>query len=221
MNRFFVSKTVLSFCMIIISMILFSHTANAQQRKIKKPTWYCPNVTQKKPAKNDYTRVYAAVSAGVSGFGTIWIGEAEGYPLVLDAEGAYFFKKSFGAGLKFNSSICNVDIKDVGIIGREIISFFGPAAYLRFGSNRIFFTAGAGVGMLNCTFIRDYYNYDYEYGTYALSAGGFVSAGVSYMLTRNMGVGLNIQSIIGTMKNMDYQRNPTGIESTIGINFNF
>jgi len=218
MNRFF---TKIPCCIaIVISLFQFSQTAIAQSRK-SSSTWYCPDVYRKAPTKKGDTRYYVAVSAGVSGFGTSWIGEADGFPLVLDAEAAYFFKKNVGAGLKFNSSICEINIKDTGVIGREMISFWGPAIYGRFGANRIFFTAGAGVGMLNCTFIRDYHNNNYDYGTYKPAASGFVSAGVGYMFNRNLGVGWKIQSIIGSMKNMDYRRNPTGIESTIGIIFNF
>jgi len=200
-------------------MIQFSQTVFAQSRK--QSSWYCPDVYRKAPSKNNYTRYYAAVSAGVSGFGTTWVGKAEGYSLVLDAEAAYFFKKKWGAGLKLNASISELNIKDTGIIGKEIISFCGPAIYGRFGANRFSFTAGAGVGMLNCTFIRDYYNNNYDYGAYKPAMGGFISAGVGYKLHRNVGVGLKIQSIAGSLKNMDYQRNPTGIESTIGIHFNF
>jgi len=201
-------------------MIHFSQTAFAQPRN--KSLWFCPEVYKKFPTnKNNYTQFYTAVSAGVSGFGTSWIGKAEGYSFVLDLEAAYFFKRNFGAGLKYNSSISELNIKDIGIIGKEIISFFGPAMYGRFGTNSVFFTTGAGVGLLNCTFIRDYHNNDYDYGEYNSAIGGFISAGAGYKINRNFAIRLNIQSIIGSLKNMDYRRNPTGIESTIGIFYNF
>ena len=93
----------------IIILIQFTQTAIAQSRN--SPLWYCFDGSRSARSKNDYTRFYAAVSAGVSGFGTTWIGKAEGYSFVLDAEAAYFFIKNFGMGLKFNSSMSKLNIK--------------------------------------------------------------------------------------------------------------
>ena len=185
-------------------MILLSQTAQSQP----------------KYKKNNHTQFYVAASAGVSGFGNVWVGSAEGNLFVMRIDAAYFFNEWLGTGLIYNSSRCDIEIKDVGVIGKEIISFVGPAIYGRYWLNSIILTASAGVGMLNWTYSR-YLNHDYDYGIYTTSVGGFISAGGIYMLNHNLGVGLNLQSTIGSMKNNEFKRNPTALGCTIGINFNF
>ena len=170
----------------------------------------------------DYPKFYAALSAGTSGFGTVWVGKADGNIFVMRVEAAYFFKEWLGAGLIYNTSRCDIEIKDVGVIGKEIVNFFGASVYGRYGLNlnRIILNASVGVGMLNWTFTR-YLNYDYDYGIYTASIGGFISAGGNYMITHNLGVGLNLQSTLGSMKNSGFVRKPTALGCTIGVNYSF
>ena len=209
----------------IIGMILLTQTAQSQSRpayrKMKNEHYRILKYrTSDCTFKNDFYRLNAAVSAGASGYGTVWTGDSEGYPLVLRVEASYFFMENFGAGLIFNSSRCDIAIKEIGVIGKDIVNFLGPALYGRIGFNRFIFTASAGVGMLNWSFSR-YLYHNYDYGIYTSSIGGFISAGGSYMLARNWGVALNIQSSAGSIKKMQYERNPTALGFTIGIHYIF
>jgi len=172
-----------------------------------------------KPKKSKYL----AISAGASRFGTIWLGEAEGSSLVLGVDAAYFFKKGFGVGIKVTSSMCNVEIVNKGLSGIDVVNFLGPALYGRFGSNRLAFIVSAGAGILTWSYDRrlgyDYYS-KFDGIQTTISPGGFISAGINCMITKKMGIGLNIQSTIGS-SNYDFERNPTAIGGTLGLNFRF
>jgi len=176
---------------------------------------------QKFPNNNDYTPFYVALSAGVSGFGSIWLGKAEGYPFLLDLEGAYYFKEMLGAGINVNTTISKIHVTDIGIVGRETLWFVCPAIYGRYFYEKFVFKAGAGIGFLKGTFNRDYHNNDYDYGIYKLTVGGFVSLSANYMITKNFAAGLKIRTNIGKMDNEAYNRNPTALGYTLGINYNF
>jgi len=169
----------------------------------------------------NYTPFFMALSAGASGFGSIWFGKPEGNPFFLNLEGAYYFKKMLGAGININTSISNIHIKDIGLIGRETLWFVSPAINGRLFYKKFVFKAGTGIGFLKGTFSRDYYNNDYDYGIYKLAVSGFVSVSASYMITERLGAGLKMQTNIGKMNNEAYTRNPTAIGYTLGINYNF
>jgi hypothetical protein len=57
------------------------------------------------------------------------------------------------------------------------------------------------------------------------TAGGFISAGVGYMFTDNIGIGINIQSPLGNVKKtadqITYERKTAGIGGTLGIIIRF
>jgi len=54
------------------------------------------------------------------------------------------------------------------------------------------------------------------------STGACLWTGVNYMLTGSIGAGLNVQSLLGTVKTGDgMERNPAGISVAAGINFRF
>jgi len=171
-------------------------------------------------SKSDATKFYAALFAGVSSFGTVWVGSIEGYPLTTGAEAAYYFMDFLGAGLVYNTARCDIEIKDRGVIGKEIITFFGPSVNGRYGLRRFVFTGSAAAGSLNWMFCN-YIDSNYEYGIYASSIAGFLSAGCSYMITEHLGVGLKIQSTIGSLKNRNFERNPTALGYTMNFNFSF
>ena len=205
-------KSLVKRLVIIVSMMFLSQMVSSQRYTALN----CPGETVA-----DQTRVYAAVSAGASGFGKVWTGSIEGYSLTLGVEGAYFFKKYLGAGLIYHTSRCDIEIKDVGVIGKDIISFLGPAIYGRYGLRRSFiFTGSAGVGMLNWAFSR-YIGNNYEYGVYTSTVGGFVSLGGCYLITQNLGAGVRVQSTIGSIKNKYFERNPTALGCTLNLNFYF
>ena len=163
---------------------------------------------------------YAGITAGISQYGSINIGDTEGFALSLGCDISYFFKKRFGVGVKFNTMSCTVDFGEMSYSDR--VTFVGPAFYGRFGADRLSFTAGAGAGMLiwNIADVRASGVSIWE--ETAVSAGGFVSLGGNYMLTRNFGVALNVQYSLGSITNdYDIKRNPAGTGCTMGINFRF
>jgi len=167
------------------------------------------------------TNFYIAASAGATGFGKVWVGAIDGSSLTMGVEGAYFFMEKLGAGLVYNTSRCDVDIKNEGAIGKDIVSFIGPAVYGRYGLIRSFiFTGCAGVGMLNWTFSR-YIGSTYDYGVYTSSIGGYVALGGCYLITQNLGAGVKIQTTLGSLKNQHYERNPTALGCTFYASFYF
>ena len=63
-----------------------------------------------------------------------------------------------------------------------------------------------------------FYSSHKHYTRYA--GGGFISAGLNYMFSKHVGIFLNVQSLLGTIKDDDgYTRNPAGFGSTIGLSF--
>ena len=167
---------------------------------------------------------YVAITGGASTFGTVSFGKiTKGGPLVVGANIAYFFHPNIGAGLKVNMGFCEVDFgESSSFTYKEKIWFFGPSLYGRWGKDKFTFTTSAGVGALTWVWLLS----PKEYGlimvnSTPLSVGGFLSAGVNYMLTQHLGIGLNLQSVIGTGERDGNIRNPTGLGATLGINFRF
>jgi hypothetical protein len=192
------------------------------------------------PIPKKYSRFYVGVSAGASGFGTIGLDYPKGVSQVYGVEAAYFFNKKLGLGLKFNYSRRNTDTPDTDtqyayLIRKDKVGFLGPAVYGRFDSNSFIFIVCAGFGWLHWQYreLMDYsYYHAYKHAYNGSSIGGFISVGGNYMLTRNLGVGLNIQSTVGSIKGKERHyggyyyidtnvRNPTAIGCTIGINYSF
>ena len=170
--------------------------------------------------RRPYGKMFLAVTAGTSDFGTLsFLNINDGGPSVIGADLAYFFNRNIGAGLKINVGTCEIGNTESSYYS-ETILFAGPALYLRLGKNRLSLTAGAGAGMLKWNWkLTDIdISTDNDYS----SIGGFVSAGLNYMATRNVGIVLNIQSITGSLKDADgNERNPSGIGTTLGVNFRF
>ena len=174
------------------------------------------------PPKPSYPPFYLAVTAGVSTFGSVSLGSiTNGGSGVFGADIAYFFNSSsFGMGLKLNVGMTEVDFGN-SFSYNEMVMFAGPALYGRWGKGAVAFTSCAGVGILNWKWnvseSGNTRNYDPS-----SAVGGFLSAGVNYMFTKNVGIGLNVQSILGSVKDDDgYERKPTGIGATLGFNFRF
>ena len=188
-------------------------TSKAKQEK-NKPV--------RTPSHRGKLPFYAGITAGSSAYGSVTLGDTKGFAMALGGDAAYFFNDWLGAGIKLNTMICDVDFDRIKY--HEMVMFLGPALYGHFGSNKMVFTVGAGGGMLNWSITKQE-NSDVSLKLNeetSMSAGGFISAGINYMLTRNMGIGLNIQTTFGSVTNVDDEkRNPTGIGGTLGINFRF
>jgi len=188
-----------------------SSTSSVKQKKEK---------STRTPSLNDYPPFYIGIAAGVTPYGSISIGDTEGFAMALGVEVAYFFSKWLGVGLKFNTLSCNVDFDKLTY--SDMVTFFGPALYGRYDLEKLSFTAGVGGGMLNWSITKQEKSGVSLNEETTSSAGGFVSVGGNYMLTQKIGIGLNVQSIFGSITNSDdVKRNPTGIGGTIGINLRF
>ena len=198
----------------------FTQTTTSSQKTLKgkQPT------TKKEKTSKTENLFYAAITFGGTTLGTYSIAEKmNGNALLVGADIAYFFSPSLGAGLKLNMSTSDVKFSDY-LAYREGLTFIGLALYGQMGNDRLVFTAGAGAGALNWRLS----NVDNKTTTVLIknssfsTVGGFLSAGLSYMLTHNIGVGMNVQTVLGTLKdNEEYERKPTGIGVTIGGNFRF
>ena len=176
---------------------------------------------KEKPARKSYPPFCAALSAGATTFGSVSFGDMKGFVPEIGADMTYFLNPVFGAGLKLNVAGCNVDFGDI-FSYQDVVIFFGAAAYGRFGKDRIFVTAGAGAG--GCIWImKNQLSNDQSLENMSSTApGGFLSAGVNYMLTPQVGVGLNVQSIISSLKNAaGYERKAIGIGCNVEFNYRF
>jgi hypothetical protein len=165
---------------------------------------------------------YMAFLAGASTFGTYTVGKVNsGGTFNVSADMAYFFTPSLGVGLKLNLGKCDVDFSKY-ITYNETLIFIGPALYGRWGTNRVAFTASAGGGSLSWKLSNSKFFDVSKNDESHSSLGGFISAGVNVMFTQNVGVSLNINSILGSFEDEDgYARKPAGLGASLGLNFSF
>ena len=179
-----------------------------------------------------YRPFYAALVLGGTPFGNLSI-EGEdvsltGTAIIVGLDFAYFFNDWLGAGLKLNSMSGNISYTDA-VYNEEFLScndmvmFYGPALYGRWGKGKFAFTANAGIGGLNWSMtdikIEGESSADESYS----SLGGFLSAGVNCMFTRHFGMSFNMQSILGKINysGEDIIRKPTGLGFSVGFDFRF
>jgi len=168
-----------------------------------------------------YPPLYLAVTAGASSFGAYSIGEIKsGATAVFGLDIAYFFNKNFGAGLKMNYSNCNVDFSNGTFTYSDQLLLVGPALYGLWGKENFAFTASAGIGGLNWKMTNTSGASKKDQSNTA--AGGFISAGFRYMFNRNFGIGLNVQSVIGSVQNEEREtRTPAKLGVSPGLHFRF
>jgi len=188
----------------------------------KEVASYLYHFESDKPVSVKLPPFYAAAMAGASNFGTYEVGNVKiGGTLDVGADLAYFFTAGIGAGLKWNMAFCDVDFGE-SIVYNETMTFIGPALYGRWGANKLAATLSAGGGLLSWKLSNmKFFNISQNDKTYS-SFGGFITAGVNYMVTQHIGVGLNIKSALGTLKDdSGYERKPAGIGASLGINFRF
>jgi len=164
--------------------------------------------------------VYLSIAAGATTFGNYVPSKIQNSGATLfGVDVAYFFSRNIGAGAKLNVANSKVNFGgDNSFSYRDQVMFAGPALYARFGKNRMNFNVGAGVGALiwKLTDVKEN-NILVDNESYT-SAGALLSAGVCFMFSQNIGVSLNVQSVIGTIKDQfEWERKPTGLGATIGI----
>jgi len=103
------------------------------------------------------------------------------------------------------------------------VMFVGPALYTKIGNEELTLTFSAGLGMINWKLsnVTDVYYGPVDNENYS-AAGGFISAGINYMFTRNFGISLNMQTLLGSLEDQyGFERKTTGIGGTLGVNFRF
>jgi len=188
----------------------------------KEVASYLYHFVSDKPVSVKNPPFYAAIMAGASNFGTYEVGNVKiGGTFDVGADLAYFFTAGIGAGLKLNMAFCDVNFGE-SIVYNETMTFIGPALYGRWGANKWAATLSAGGGLLSWKVANmEFFNISHNDKTYS-SFGGFITAGVNYIVTQHLGVGLNIKSALGTLKDdSGYERKPAGIGLGLVINFRF
>jgi len=162
-----------------------------------------------------------ALWAGANTFGKISAGEKEtGGSFLLGADIAYFFNPNLGAGLKVNVADSDVNLSEFFVYHDRVI-FFGPALYGRLGKGKLSLAVSAGVGGLNWQMSDLRIGNDTIEDESVTGIGGFLTAGVNFMLTEHLGLGLNLQSALGSLKTDNYERNPMSLGAVLGINYRF
>ena len=164
--------------------------------------------------------VYLSVAAGATTFGSYAPSKIQNSGAALfGVDVAYFFNRNIGAGAKLNMANSKVDFGGENSFSyRDQVMFAGPALYARLGKNSMSFNIGAGVGALiwKLSDVKEN-NIAVDNESYT-SAGAVISAGVCYMFSQNIGVSLNVQSVIGTVKDQfEWERKPAGLGGNIGI----
>ena len=198
-----------------------SYEYNYELMSSEKKPLYVPQQEKIEQPSTDYLPYFAALTVGVSPFGSVSFGGVEGLVFAFGADMAYFFNPWLGAGIKLNTMSSHIDFGEAFSYKDRVI-FLGPALYGRFDISKMTCIASAGAG--GCIWMMNHQisNNISRDNISCTSPGGFLSAGVIYSLTEQFGIGLNIQSAFCSMKNAyDYERKPAGIGGTLGINYKF
>jgi hypothetical protein len=170
---------------------------------------------------NEFLPYYAALMAGMSSFGSVSFGNVDGYVLSIGADVAYFLNPWLGAGIKLNTMSCQIDFGET-FSYRDMVIFLGPALHGRLGISKISCMVSAGAGGCIWMMRRQISNNTSRDNVSCAAPGGILSAGVNYCLTQQIGVGLNVQSTISTLKNSSgYERKTKGIGGALGIHYKF
>ena len=193
--------------------------------------------TKEKPQRTPSSRtkpanppVYISLSAGPSLFGKLSFGDTEGMVLALGGDLAYFFNSWLGAGVKLNTLNCTIDFDDLKY--KDMVMFLGPALHARFGQNNFKFNLCAAGGLLNWKLSDASGSYKFDDLSHK-SFGTYLSAGVGYWFTKNIGVSFNINTMLGSVKdkedkrffnnnsNYPYERKLNNPGGSVGLNIRF
>jgi hypothetical protein len=167
-----------------------------------------------------YSRFYVALTAGTGSFGSVSFGKTEGFAFLPGIDAAYFFTSWIGVGVKLSAMSGKVDFGE-RLTYQDRVMFYGPALHGCFGKNRLNMNVCAAVGGINWKLTNQMRSGAPVDDKSITTPGGFFSAGVSYRFAKNLGIGLNVQSLLGTAKDDVVERNPTGAGCTLGLNFRF
>ncbi|WP_298735729.1 outer membrane beta-barrel protein [uncultured Chitinophaga sp.] len=132
------------------------------------------------------------------------------------ADGAFFFTKNYGAGLKYayfntRNEIANVTVTTIdgetktGLMRDKInIHYFAPEFYARFpfADNKLVLLAGASIGYLR--YVDNAVLVDEAQITGGTAGAGF-DVGLDYMITPHFGIGANLGLIGGSISNVKYR----------------
>ena len=181
-----------------------------------------PPVSTTSTRKRDRSLFYLMISTGAADFGSVSFGDVGGFTVLGGADAAFFMTPWLKAGLKFSTINAKIDFGDKYTYSDRVM-FIAPALYGSFGKNAFKVNACASAGLMNWQLsnqMRDGIHFDNKTST---SVGSLFSVGVSYRFTRHMGVGLNVHTIIGKVKNENenMERNPTGAGGTVGVFFSY
>jgi len=172
--------------------------------------------------ETDRGDIYVALWSGARTFGKMSAGDVSaGGAFVLGTDVAYFFNPSLGAGLKVNIANCDVNFSDDYFYYRDRVMFFGPAVHGRWNKGKLSLNANLSVGGLNWQLSNLRIDGASKDGESVTGIGGILSAGVFYTVIQRLGVGLNVQSVLGSLKTDDYERKPTSIGLVLGVNYRF
>ena len=167
-------------------------------------------------SSSGYRPFYTAFTIGGGSFGSAFE-EIDGTALNFGLDFAYFFIPQLAAGLKLNFAGSQVSYEDYyeSLSYYDFVSFYGPALYGRFPMKKFAFAASLGLGGLKWSISDVTLNGIKSSEKESYSAfGGFISAGVNYMFTQHVGIGANLQSMLGTIEE---DRKVAGLVFTVGI----
>ena len=175
--------------------------------------------TTEKPNRSFF---YLMISSGVVDFGSVSFGDVGGFTFAGGADVAFFLTPWLKAGAKFNVVNANIDFGDKYTYS-DIVIFYGVALHGSFGKGAFKVNLCASAGMMNWQLSNRALNGSNIDDASSTSTGGLFSAGVSYRFAKNIGIGLNVQTILGSIKNEaeNIERTPSGTGATVGIFFSY
>ena len=168
------------------------------------------------------SRFYMMISSGAVDFGSVSFGDVGGLTFAGGLDAAFFLTPWLKAGGKFSVVNANIDFGDTYTYN-DMVMFYGAALHGSFGKGAFKVNVCASAGMINWQLLNRVQEGSTIDNTSSTSAGGLFSAGVSYCFAKNIGIGLNVQTIMGSIKNEaeNIERKPSGTGATVGIFFSF
>ena len=165
--------------------------------------------------------IVLGLSAGVSAYGNIPFGDVGGgFSTVIGADAAWYMNRYMGVGVKWNMRKGDANFGTSKY--SETLSFMGPTVYIRWlKRNRLSVVTGVSAGAMSWKWtLND--SFTPEESASATTVGGFLTTGVNFMLSPNIGLGANVQTALGSLKDdRGSIRKPAGAGATVGVVFSF
>jgi hypothetical protein len=214
------------------------------------------NAVKKEKDPQKFPPFYLSASLGYKPYGKLFMEDIEfdnSKPDLLSfgVDIAYFFGRSYGVGFKINGAERNASFLYKMITFHDQVIFWGPALYGRWG-RKFAFTSSISVGQLYRKMsniyidedmfaiakidIDEFYNKKTSKKT---SIGGCLSIGLEYMISKNIGININVNGSAGVIKSevytdyydededeyldeiLSFKRNVLSIGVNAGIHFRF